>query len=601
MNWFSQDFSPRICVRAALQGRAACRSFFSILLVATATSGCAVPIPPSGGPEDSAPPVLMISVPGNASVNVSTDRIIFQFNERIDERSIIGALSIFPEFSQPVEIDYKGERIEIQFPEPLLPNTTYIVTLDNRFRDAHNVALKQPISIAFGTGSTLNTGRVKGEIVDALRGKPVGGADIFLYPAHENRSVDLRNEKPVYRIQANESGVFTLSNLREQNYFILGLLDRNQNRLLDINEPFAVVREVFTVSDSVTTQIETPFVLSILDEEGPEIRQARSTFTDEILLRFSEAVRVTKTALNDWAVSDSASGKPYRVKWTYPGASAREVILRMERSVDPDNSEILNQDEKAPEKIIRLSGRGPIADSSGNHMLESIHYMRFSTTVRVDSVIFAGFLPDTSNTRNPDGHLLLWPGDSVGIHFESPLPSPENESWDKYVSISDTSGNTLSISRHSQDGVNYIISGATRNGNAFEGPFELSVTVADSTYSESFVRAGPELLGELSAVMDMESELDLIRVELYRDRTPYALIQVVGVKPDGSFRFPALPGGSEHFIRAFVDSDGDGRWSPGRTNPFRPPEPIFWYEVAQKVRARWETVIPDTLRMPTLN
>ena len=149
--------------------------------------------------------------------------------------------------------------------------------------------------------------------------------------------------------------------------------------------------------------------------------------------------------------------------------------------------------------------------------------------------------------------------------------------------------------------MNYIISGATRNGNAFEGPFELSVTVADSTYSESFVRAGPELLGELSAVMDMESELDLIRVELYRDRTPYALIQVVGVKPDGSFRFPALPGGSEHFIRAFVDSDGDGRWSPGRTNPFRPPEPIFWYEVAQKVRARWETVIPDTLRMPTLN
>jgi len=602
MNRFSRAFSTE--KSGPVEYRRLLDRYFLIscvLISAGIVNGCAVPIPPTGGPADSTPPVLLASVPNNGSVNVSTDRIIFQFNERIDERSIIGALSIFPEFSQPVEIDYKGDRIELRFPEPLLPNSTYIITLDNRFRDAHNVAIKQPISVAFGTGKTLNTGRLRGEIVDALRGKPVGGADIFLYPIPENQRLDLENEKPVYRIQANDSGVFTLSNLREQTYFILGLQDRNQNRLLDQNEPFAVVHEKVTISDSVTTQIEVPFVLSIRDEAGPEIRQARSTFRDEILLRFSEDIYVSNAYSNDWVVSDSASGTPYLVKWTYPGPSAREVVLRIDLPDAPGEFDTLDPGSETPEQIIILSGRGSVADSSGNRMQESTHYLPATASARTESVEFEGFLPDTSATRNPDGHLLLWPGHSAGVHFKSPLPSPVDESWGNYVSVSDTSGNAISTGRSTHDGVRYILPGATRDSIEYKGPFILSVSVPDSTYTESFLRAGPELLGELSAVVNLNSEVDRTRVELFHLNPPYSLAQTVGVEADGSVRFRELPGGSKYFIRMYVDLNGDDRWSPGRVDPFRSPEPIFWYEVAEKVRARWETIIPDTLRIPTSN
>jgi len=266
----------------------------------------------------------------------------------------------------------------------------------------------------------------------------------------------------------------------------------------------------------------------------------------------------------------------------------------------PDSADLPSAGEVEREKIIVLTGRGPVADSTGNRMQESTHYMALSSAVRPDEVIFVGFLPDTSDTRNPDGHLYIWPGDPVGLRFESPLPAPEDESWHTYVSLSDTSDHIVSMDRRTNDGSSYILSDANIDGKPFDGPFILSVSTADSVYTESYIRVGAELLGELSAVFDLSSEQDRTRVELHQINAPYRLIQTLSVDPDGSIIFRSLPGGGRYFIRAFMDTDGDDAWSPGRIDPFQSPEPIFWYEVAEKVRARWETTIPDTLRIPIL-
>ena len=128
---------------------AECRRFAVLLLL---LSGCAVPIPPRGGPVDEDPPTLVRSEPDDGEVNVSADRITFRFDEDLDERSVVQAVSITPEFEVAPTINAVGDRIEIVFPEALRPNTTYIISLDNRLRDAHGVALKQPVTVAFGTG-----------------------------------------------------------------------------------------------------------------------------------------------------------------------------------------------------------------------------------------------------------------------------------------------------------------------------------------------------------------------------------------------------------------------------------------------------------------
>lgn len=569
-----------------------------ILVLIGVFQACAVPIPPSGGPEDSTPPVLLNSEPADAEVNAKTDRIILYFNERIDERSVFGSLSIFPEFSQPVRIEYKGDRIEVRFPEPLRTNTTYVVSLDTRLRDAHNVALKQPISVAFATGDKLNTGQITGKMVDALRGKPVIGADVFLFPVTESGRAEAENTKPVYRTQTNDSGTFSLSNLREQSYFVLGLRDRNQNKMLDADEPIAVAQEMVTVSDSINALLELPLVLATLDTLSPVIRQVRGTFTDQMLLLFSEVVLLDDTATNNWVLTDSVSGEQYRVHWTYSGPGEREIILR---------TDSLYGGTKV------LSGRGAIADSSNNFMQESTHYFRAGSTDRPGVVTFEGFLPDSSSTRTADGHLLLWPGQAAGVRFGAPLSGSEGAtdtpqqhaaadsskkppalSWDDLVVVSDTSGSALHIRALTHDGVRYVLADLDQ----FDEPFQIDVTVSDSTFHESFVHAPADLLGELTGVILDSGERSRIRIELYGNHVPYPLIQSASLQPDGLFRFEELPGGSLYFIRAFIDTNGDNRWTPGQADPFRPTEPIVWYDVAARIRARWETVIPDTLRIP---
>lgn len=586
--------------------------FVAPLLVALSfIEGCAVPIPPSGGPEDSTPPALLFSDPENEAVHVETDAIRFKFSERLDERSIVGSISVFPEFTAPLDIRYRGDEIEIRFPEALRENTTYIVRFDTRFRDAHNVALSQPISIAFATGAKLNTGRIAGKLVDAVTGKPVSGGDIFLYAlsgslaepqsSEPPSSEPQLAEMPVYRTQSGESGTFDLSNLREQAYFVLALRDQNRNFVLDSSEPFGVIAASVTVLDSTTVQIQNAFALSVVDTLGPKIRQIQSTYVDEVMVRFSEDVIIRDNRSSNWVLADSSTGNVLPIDLTYPGRDSREIIIR--------SSEMTVSETSSPsQSTLSLSGIGPVADSTGNVMIDSTLYFEAGDLDRSVRISFSGFLPDTLSTRSDDGALVLWSGQSAGVHFSSPLDidppaGPEltrNDSlaatWNALVSVSDTSGNPLSAVPSTIDAVRYTI-----NMTDVTEPFRITVTApaaeGDSTHVETFVSVRPDQMGELIGQIHTPSPDDVAVVELFRLPAPYTFIASSTTNEDGSFRFDNLPGGSSHFVRAFLDLNRDGKWGPGARSPFVAPEPVTWYEISERIRARWETILPDTVRI----
>ncbi|NNE69829.1 MAG: hypothetical protein HKN29_05630, partial [Rhodothermales bacterium] len=53
-------------------------------------------------------------------------------------------------------------------------------------------------------------------------------------------------------------------------------------------------------------------------------------------------------------------------------------------------------------------------------------------------------------------------------------------------------------------------------------------------------------------------------------------------------------------LRVIEDLNGNGRWDRGLLTPFQPPERLGWLPETPPVRARWETVLPDTLRLRPL-
>ena len=65
----------------------------------------------------------------------------------------------------------------------------------------------------------------------------------------------------------------------------------------------------------------------------------------------------------------------------------------------------------------------------------------------------------------------------------------------------------------------------------------------------------------------------------------------------GSFLLPRLPAGT-YQLRAWLDRNENGRWDKGVLIPYRSPEPAYFMTEPVRVRARWETTLPDTLRIP---
>ena len=125
---------------------------------------CAAVSPPRGGPEDKIPPELISSDPEEGSLRFKGGEVKLKFSEYIDEKSVQSAIQLSPVLDSPVEIKYNDDEIILLFPEKLLSNQTYVITINRNLKDERKVAIKQSIQIAFSTGDIIDKGEIKGQI-----------------------------------------------------------------------------------------------------------------------------------------------------------------------------------------------------------------------------------------------------------------------------------------------------------------------------------------------------------------------------------------------------------------------------------------------------
>ena len=538
------------------------RSF--VLLGLILVCGCADPRPPTGGPRDETPPQLVSVEPAHESVEVSlTTQLKLTFSEYVNQASFVRALSITPAPQGRLRFRWRKRSVTIHFSEPLRDSTTYVATLNDEFRDWHGVRLTRPLSFAFSTGSVIDQGRLHGRVIDPVEGKAVAGLPILVFnPGEEVNGI------PAYQTQTDAEGQFELGNVRESDFFILGLRDINRNLSADDGEWFAVPPIPLIEATPDTIEQYLDWVYTKVDTLGPVIERVRATSNRLVEVRFGENVILSDLTGELWAIIDSVDSTPVTVHSSYQLETNARVVYLMTDTLQ--------------ERSYALLPDASVQDSSDNTVYVDTIYFAGSTRMQQIEPRFERFLP--TSTEDP---YELAPWETPTIVFNRPLTLPI---LDSLVTVQDSTGTRVSFESLSSNGTSY-------NLLSLDDPtqvYRIGVLGPDSIQVQHFERLGPRALGSFSGTTTPSGDSVIVVL------TDSNGLVISTTHPDstGAFSFGGLPLNT-YQLRAFIDLNRNGSWDGGMIHPYMPPEPIIWTPEPVTIRPRWDTVLGDTLRIGT--
>jgi hypothetical protein len=135
-------------------------------------TGCANIVPPTGGPRDSLPPVLVKADPSENALHVSPKKIILNFDEYLDLKEIRNNLIVSPVPKIMPTVTSHLRTITIEIRDTLQPNTTYALNFGRAVTDVNEGNILKNFTYVFSTGNYIDSLRYSGRVIMAYTGKP---------------------------------------------------------------------------------------------------------------------------------------------------------------------------------------------------------------------------------------------------------------------------------------------------------------------------------------------------------------------------------------------------------------------------------------------
>lgn len=206
---------------------------------------CANMSRPSGGPQDTTPPVFVKSKPMPDTRNFTEQKLELEFDEIVQiEKPNENVIISPPQINMP-KIQAQGKKVRIELQDSLLPNTTYTLDFNNAIVDNNEKNPLEGFSFSFSTGESRDSLQISGILLNAADLEPITGMLVGVYSNLEDTAF---KTLPMERITASDSrGNFTIRNLRPGNYHIVALKDLNRDYHFDNpNEDIAFYGEIVT-------------------------------------------------------------------------------------------------------------------------------------------------------------------------------------------------------------------------------------------------------------------------------------------------------------------------------------------------------------------
>ena len=186
-------------------------------------TGCANIVPPTGGPRDSLPPVLLEADPGMLARNVKTNEIVLTFDEYIDLKEVRNNLIVTPVPKVMPRVYSHLKTMTITIKDTLQPNTTYALNFGKAVTDVNEGNVLKNFTYAFSTGNYLDSIQYSGRVIMAYTGKPDSTLIVMLHDKIYDSAV--AKERPRYIARLDSSGNFTFTHVKPGIYGLYALKD----------------------------------------------------------------------------------------------------------------------------------------------------------------------------------------------------------------------------------------------------------------------------------------------------------------------------------------------------------------------------------------
>jgi hypothetical protein len=527
--------------------------FFNIVLtaatLATLTS-CASINNPEGGPKDETPPTLIASNPKQKELKVQTQTITLDFDEEVQPNSLNKELLVTPYVDNPYKIKTSKTRLELEFEKALEENTTYTLNFRKGIVDITEKNEAESLVLTFSTGNFIDSSRVSGTVLELLTQQPEKEAVVALFPTSDTLSI--RKSRPYYQTQTNEAGEFAFENIREGEYRIFALIDKNNSSMYD-NEEERIAYKGKPIQ--VTPQEQEVLLETVRIDTKKPILQKREKYIDRFVGNYNEGIErfyahPEKSPKDTLLHKISADGKLVDIFGDSRFAGGRAIITAIDSAANKsvDTVQIAFEGKRAK----RINGAQLKASGNGK---DATFREGQAVTIELET-------PVKINTPTPITLLL----DSVVV---ATLKYPEQVGLDQTATeLAFTMPRWTSKNRQATimlDSVGIVpVQGERLTFPAL--PITVSEAKGNGSLKGAVTTQQPSYIVQL-----VDSEYQVKRQ----------------VRNQKRFDFRNVEPGT-YYIRVILDANNNGRWDGGDPELEREPEKVYLHEKPLEIRANWE-------------
>ena len=229
-------------------------------------------IPPTGGPRDSLPPLLIKVNPPDSTKNFNNKTITFTFDEFIEDVQLQNPfqnmlISPTPQ-NQPI-IKSKLNTVNLTLKDTLEPNTTYKIDFGDVIKDVNEKNVLYNFSYIFTTGDVIDSLELAGKVLLA----ETGGVDttliVMLHKSGEDSAVI--KERPRYISKLDGKGNFRFQYLPGGTFYLYALKDDSRSGRYSVGQLFAFADSAIEIRSNTSPVTLYAFAEEKKAQQGPTV------------------------------------------------------------------------------------------------------------------------------------------------------------------------------------------------------------------------------------------------------------------------------------------------------------------------------------------